>query len=142
MITKQKTLVIIKPDGIQKNIIGEIISRIEKKGLKILNMKMMKLSRELAEKHYEEHRNKPFFKSLVNFITSAPIIVMIVEGKDVISIFRSMMGPTDPKNAAPGTIRGDYGTDVERNIIHGSDSIESAKREVDLFFPEEQERVI
>ena len=142
MITKQKTLVIIKPDGIQKNIIGEIISRIEKKGLKILNMKMMKLSRELAEKHYEEHRNKPFFKSLVNFITSAPIIVMIVEGEDVISIFRSMMGPTDPKNAAPGTIRGDYGTDIERNIIHGSDSIESAKREVDLFFPEEQERVI
>lgn len=142
MITKQKTLVIIKPDGIQKNIIGEIISRIEKKGLKILNMKMMKLSRELAEKHYEEHRNKPFFKSLVNFITSAPIIVMIVEGEDVISIFRSMMGPTDPKNAAPGTIRGDYGTDIERNIIHGSDSIESAKREVDLFFPEEQEGVI
>ncbi len=142
MITKQKTLVIIKPDGIQKNIIGEIISRIEKKGLKILNIKMMKLSRELAEKHYEEHRNKPFFKSLVNFITSAPIIVMIVEGEDVISIFRFMMGPTDPKNAAPGTIRGDYGTDIERNIIHGSDSIESAKREVDLFFPEEQERVI
>ncbi len=142
MITKQKTLVIIKPGGIQKNIIGEIISRIEKKGLKILNMKMMKLSRELAEKHYEEHRNKPFFKSLVNFITSAPIIVMIVEGEDVISIFRFMMGPTDPKNAAPGTIRGDYGTDIERNIIHGSDSIESAKREVDLFFPEEQERVI
>jgi len=142
MITKQKTLVIIKPDGIQKNIIGEIISRIEKKGLKILNMKMMKLSRELAEKHYEEHRNKPFFKGLVNFITSAPIIVMIVEGEDVISIFRFMMGPTDPKNAAPGTIRGDYGTDIERNIIHGSDSIESAKREVDLFFPEEQERVI
>lgn len=142
MITKQKTLVIIKPDGIQKNIIGEIISRIEKKGLKILNMKMTKLSRELAEKHYEEHRNKPFFKSLVNFITSASIIVMIVEGEDVISIFRSMMGPTDPKNAAPGTIRGDYGTDIERNIIHGSDSIESAKREVDLFFPEEQEGVI
>jgi len=142
MITKQKTLVIIKPDGIQKNIIGEIISRIEKKGLKILNMKMMKLSRELAEKHYEEHRNKPFFKSLVNFITSAPIIVMIVEGEDVISIFRFMMGPTDPKNAAPGTIRGDYGTDIERNIIHGSDSIESAKREVNLFFPEEQEGVI
>ena len=142
MITRQKTLVIIKPDGIQKNIIGEIISRIEKKGLKILNMKMMKLSRELAEKLYEEHRNKPFFKSLVNFITSAPIIVMIVEGEDVISIFRSMMGPTDPKNAAPGTIRGDYGTDIERNIIHGSDSIESAKREVDLFFPEEQEGVI
>ncbi len=142
MITKQKTLVIIKPDGIQKNIIGEIISRIEKKGLKILNIKMMKLSRELAEKHYEEHRNKPFFKSLVNFTTSAPIIVMIVEGEDVISIFRSMMGSTDPKNAAPGTIRGDYGTDIERNIIHGSDSIESAKREVDLFFPEEQERVI
>lgn len=142
MITRQKTLVIIKPDGIQKNIIGEIISRIEKKGLKILNMKMTKLSRELAEKLYEEHRNKPFFKSLVNFITSAPIIVMIVEGEDVISIFRFMMGPTDPKNAAPGTIRGDYGTDIERNIIHGSDSIESAKREVDLFFPEEQEGVI
>jgi nucleoside-diphosphate kinase len=142
MITKQKTLVIIKPDGIQINIIGEIISRIEKKGLKILNMKMMKLSRELAEKLYEEHRNKAFFKSLVNFITSASIIVMIVEGEDVISIFRSMMGPTDPKNAEPGTIRGDYGTDIERNIIHGSDSIESAKREVDLFFPEEQEGVI
>jgi nucleoside-diphosphate kinase len=142
MITKQKTLVIIKPDGIQKNIIGEIISRIEKKGLKILNMKMMKLSRELAEKHYEEHRNKPFFKSLVNFITSAPIIVMIVEGEDVISIFRSMMGPTDPKNAEPGTIRGDYGTDIEKNIIHGSDSIESARREIDLFFPEEQKGVI
>lgn len=137
MINKERTLIIIKPDGIQKKLIGEIISRIERKGLKIRSIKMMNLSRELAEKLYEEHREKPFFINLVNFITSAPIVVMIVEGEDIISTFRLMMGPTDSKNAQPGTIRGDYGLNIERNIVHGSDSIKNAKREILLFFPEE-----
>jgi len=137
MINKERTLIIIKPDGIQKKLIGEIISRIERKGLKIRSIKMMNLSRELAEKLYEEHREKPFFINLVNFITSAPIVVMIVEGEDIILTFRLMMGPTDSKNAQPGTIRGDYGLNIERNIVHGSDSIKNAKREILLFFPEE-----
>jgi len=137
MDIKERTLVIIKPDGIQKKLIGEIISRIERKGLKITNLKMMRISKELAEKHYEEHKKKPFYRDLINFITSASVVVMIVEGEDVISTFRLMMGPTDSKKAAPGTIRGDYGLNIERNIIHGSDSIKSAKREISLFFQEE-----
>lgn len=137
MDIKERTLVIIKPDGIQKKLIGEIISRIERKGLIITNLKMMRISKELAEKHYEEHKKKPFYRNLINFITSDSVVVMIVEGEDVISTFRLMMGPTDSRKATPGTIRGDHGLNIERNIIHGSDSIKSAKREISLFFQEE-----
>lgn len=128
----------LKPDAIQRGLIGEIISRFEKKGLKIVAMKMLKIDKELAEKHYSEHRNKPFFGGLVSYITSAPVVVMVVEGKNAIKIVRTMVGVTNPSEALPGTIRGDYGIDIGRNVIHASDSKESAEREISLFFKPEE----
>lgn len=129
-----RTYVMIKPDGVQRNLVGEIISRFEKRGIKIVALKMMRISRELAEKHYGEHQGKPFFEPLVDFITSGPVVAMVLEGKEVVSTVRDMMGATNPLKAAPGTIRGSYGLDVGRNVIHGSDSPESAAREINLFF--------
>ncbi len=129
-----RTYVMVKPDGVQRNLVGEIISRFEKKGIKIAALKMMRISRELAEKHYGEHQGKPFFGPLVDFITSGPVVAMVLEGKDVVSTVRDMMGATDPLKAAPGTIRGTFGMDVGRNVVHGSDSNESAAREIALFF--------
>ncbi len=129
-----KTYVMIKPDGVQRNLVGEIVSRFEKKGLKIVALKMLHISRELAEKHYGEHKGKPFFESLVDFITSGPVVAMVLEGKDAVSTVRDMMGATNPLKAAPGTIRGTFGMDVGRNVVHGSDSPESAAREISLFF--------
>jgi len=128
----------VKPDGVQRGLIGEIITRFEKKGYKIVGLKMMQISRETAEKHYGEHAGKPFFAGLVDFITSGPVVAMVLEGKGVISAAREMMGATDPLKAAPGTIRGSYGIDLGRNVIHGSDSPESAQREIALFFKEEE----
>jgi len=128
----------VKPDGVQRNLAGEIISRFEKKGFKIVGLKMLRISRELAEKHYGEHAGKPFFESLVGFITSGPVVAFVIEGKDAVSAARDMMGATNPLKAAPGTIRGAYGIDIGRNIIHGSDSLESAAREISLFFKEEE----
>ena len=134
----ERTYLMIKPDGVQRGLIGEIISRFEKKGLKIVGLKMLKISREMAERHYAEHRGKPFFGPLVDYITSGPVVAMVVEGKDAISTAREMMGATNPLKAAPGTIRATYGMDVGRNIIHGSDSKASADREISIFFrPEE-----
>ncbi|MCL6610471.1 MAG: nucleoside-diphosphate kinase [Peptococcaceae bacterium] len=134
----ERTYLMIKPDGVQRGLIGEIISRFEKKGLKILGLKMLKISREMAERHYAEHAGKPFFGPLVDYITSGPVVAMVVEGKDAISTAREMMGATNPLKAAPGTIRATYGMDVGRNIIHGSDSKDSADREISIFFrPEE-----
>ncbi|MGC8609903.1 MAG: nucleoside-diphosphate kinase [Thermoplasmata archaeon] len=133
-----RTLIILKPDAIQRNLVGEIISRIEKKGLKITAMKMVLLSRERAEKLYEIHRDKKFFNDLVNYITSGPVIAMIVEGNDVINVVRKLMGKTNGAEAEPGTIRGDYSTSIEKNLIHGSDSEESFKREMPVFFTEEE----
>lgn len=133
-----RTFAMVKPDGVEKGLVGEIISRFEKKGLKIVALKIMKITPELAEKHYGEHKGKPFFSDLVNFITSGPVAAMVLEGENVIPTVRTMMGATDPKDAAPGTIRGDYALTIDENIIHGSDSPESAIREIDLFFKEEE----
>jgi nucleoside-diphosphate kinase len=137
----ERTLVILKPDAVVRGLIGEIISRFEKKGLKIVGMKMMHFDRELAEKHYEEHKGKPFFEPLIDYVTKGPSIVMVLEGRYAISVVRKMAGATDPKDAAPGTIRGDYGLDVGDaiyNIIHASDSEETAEREIKLFFKEDE----
>ncbi|MGI6307787.1 MAG: nucleoside-diphosphate kinase [Dethiobacteria bacterium] len=134
----QKTFVMLKPDAVQRNLIGEIICRFEKKGLKPVALKMLEISRETAEKHYAEHKGKPFFDDLVNFITSGPVVAMIWEGKEAIQVARKMMGNTDPQEAPPGTIRGDYGLFTGNNIVHGSDSLESAAREISLFFSPEE----
>ncbi len=133
-----RTFAMVKPDGVQKGLVGEIISRFEKKGLKIVALKIMKITPELAEKHYSEHKGKPFFADLVNFITSGPVAAMVLEGENVISTVRAMMGATNPQDAAPGTIRGDFALTIDENIIHGSDSPESAMREIGLFFKEEE----
>ncbi len=134
----ERTYLMVKPDGVQRGLAGEIIARFERKGFKIAALKMLRISRELAEKHYGEHVGKPFFESLVGFITSGPVVAMIIEGKDAVSAAREMMGATNPLKAAPGTIRGSYGIDIGRNVIHGSDSPESAQREIALFFKEEE----
>lgn len=134
----ERTYLMVKPDGVQRGLAGEIIARFERKGFKIVALKMLRISRELAEKHYGEHVGKPFFESLVGFITSGPVVAMIIEGKDAVSAAREMMGATNPLKAAPGTIRGSYGIDIGRNVIHGSDSPESAQREIALFFKEEE----
>lgn len=132
----ERTFVMLKPDAVQRRLIGEIIRRIEAKNLNIVAMKMIHIDRKLAETHYGEHREKPFFKELVDFVTSGPAVAMIVEGPNAISVVRAMMGATNPFNAAPGTIRGDFGLDLTQNLIHGSDSAESAGREIALFFGE------
>lgn len=133
-----RTYVMIKPDGVQRNLVGEIIARFEKRGVKIAALKMLRISRALAEEHYGEHKGKPFFGPLVDFITSGPVVAMVLEGKDVVSTVRDMMGTTNPLKAAPGTIRGCFGMDVGRNVVHGSDSPESAAREINLFFAPEE----
>ena len=134
----ERTFVMIKPDGVQRCLIGEIISRLERKGLKIVAMKMMKVERDLAERHYEEHREKPFFESLVSYITSGPVVAMVVEGKNAVKVVRNLVGATNPVEASPGTIRGDFGMEIGRNVIHASDSKESAEREISLFFKPEE----
>lgn len=134
----ERTFVAIKPDAVQRGLIGEIIQRFEKKGFKIIGMKMIHIDVELAKKHYAEHIGKPFFNNLVNFITSGPVVAMVIQGVDVVTLVRKMMGATNPQNAEPGTIRSDYAQIAERNIVHGSDSPESAKREIALFFTESE----
>ncbi|OPX82697.1 MAG: Nucleoside diphosphate kinase [Pelotomaculum sp. PtaB.Bin013] len=134
----ERTYLMVKPDGVQRNLAGEIISRFEKRGFKIIGLKMFKITRDLAEKHYGEHVGKPFFEPLVDFITSGPVVAMVIEGKNAISAAREMMGATDPLKAAPGTIRNSFGIDMGRNVIHGSDSPASAAREIGLFFKEEE----
>lgn len=134
----ERTFLMVKPDGVQRGLAGEIISRFEKKGFKLVGLKLMQISKDLAETHYGEHKGKPFFAPLVDYITSAPVVAMVWEGKEVIATAREMMGATNPLKAAPGTIRGTYGVDVGRNIIHGSDSAPSAEREINLFFKPEE----
>jgi len=133
----EQTFVMIKPDGVQRGLIGEIISRIERKGLRIVAMRMCQITGETARRHYAEHVEKPFFSSLVDFITSSPVVQMIVEGENAVVVMRTMSGATDPKEAFIGTIRGDFGLDVGRNLIHSADSLESAKREIAIHFTEE-----
>lgn len=132
----QRTLVLIKPDGVKRRLVGEVIRRFENKTLGIVAMKMMTIDEELAKKHYEEHLSKPFFPELLAFITSGPLVAMAVEGEEAVAVVRAMMGVTNPANAASGTIRGDFGLITTENLVHGSDSPESAQRELDLFFPD------
>jgi nucleoside-diphosphate kinase len=134
----EKTFLMVKPDGVQRALIGEIVSRFEKKGFQLVGAKLMNISEDLAKEHYGEHKERPFFGELVDFITSGPVFAMVWEGKDVILTARNMMGKTNPAEAAPGSIRGDYAVQVSNNIIHGSDSAESAEREIGLFFKEEE----
>lgn len=134
----ERTYIMVKPDGVRRGLTGEIISRIERKGFKIVAMKKMVISREIAETHYGEHKGKPFFEGLVNFITSGPVVAMVVEGPQAISEMRRLMGATRPWEAAPGTIRADFATTVDENIIHGSDGPESAAREIGIFFKPEE----
>lgn len=131
----QKTLVLVKPDGVQRGLAGEIISRIERKNLKIVALRMLRMDEHMAKRHYAAHAGKPFFPDLVKFITSGPLVALLVEGERAIEVMRLMMGDTDPIKASPGTIRGDYGLDIGQNLIHGSDSQENASREIELFFP-------
>lgn len=133
-MAEERTFVAIKPDGVERGHIGEIISRYEKRGLKLVGLKMMNVEKERAENHYGEHNGKPFFNGLVSFITSGPIIAMVLEGKNAVSVVRTINGATNPKDAGPGTIRGDLALDIGRNVVHGSDSVDSAKREIDIFF--------
>lgn len=130
----ERTLIIVKPDGVQRGLVGEILSRFEKRGLKLAGLKLMRISPELAARHYAEHQGKPFYPGLVEFITSGPVVVGAVEGPGAIAMVRAMMGATNPANSAPGTIRGDYAVAMSYNIIHGSDGAESAQREVSLYF--------
>ncbi len=134
----EKTFLMVKPDGVQRNVIGEIVARFEKKGYHLAGAKLMQIPTELAEEHYGEHKERPFFGELVDFITSGPVFAMVWEGENVILTARQMMGATNPKDAAPGTIRGDFAVTVGKNMIHGSDSAESAEREIGLFFKEEE----
>ena len=124
----------VKPDGVSRGLVGEVISRVERRGLKIIELKKMRIGEALAKRHYEEHKDKPFFKDLVSFITSGPVVAMVVEGEGAVKAVRTMIGATDPKDASPGTIRGDFAMDVNSNIVHASDSPKSAKREIALFF--------
>ncbi|TCW41371.1 nucleoside-diphosphate kinase [Laceyella sacchari] len=132
----EKTFIMVKPDGVQRGLIGEIVARFEKKGFQLVGAKLMTVSRELAEEHYAEHKERPFFGELVDFITSGPVFAMVWQGNNVIATARQMMGKTNPADALPGTIRGDFGVNVAMNIVHGSDSPTSAEREIALWFNE------
>jgi nucleoside-diphosphate kinase len=132
----ERTLVLIKPDGVRRGLAGEVMARIERKGLRIVAMDLRTVGRDLAETHYAEHVEKPFYGSLVDFITSGPLVALVAEGPRAIEAFRALAGATDPVKAAPGTIRGDYALEVQDNIVHGSDSPDSAEREIKIFFPE------
>jgi nucleoside-diphosphate kinase len=133
-MAEESTLLIIKPDAVRRGLVGEILSRVERKGLRIDDLKLMRIDRELAGRHYAEHAEKPFFGELVDFITGGPVVVAKVSGREAVTVLRTLMGATDPVKSAPGTIRGDYGILVTENLVHGSDSPESAERELALFF--------
>ncbi len=134
----ERTLSIVKPDGVKKGLIGEIIRRFEAGGLKVVALRMIKMTKEQAEGFYQVHKDKPFFNGLTSFMSSGPVVVMVIEGKEAIKGSRGLMGATDPREAAKGTIRKDFASDVEKNIVHGSDSPETARWEIDYFFPGEE----
>ena len=134
----ERTLVLVKPDAVQRGLMGEIVGRLERRGLHPVGVKLMRVTRELAERHYEEHREKPFFGGLVDFITSSPVLAMVWEGPGAVALVRSMMGATNPATSAPGTIRGDLAVSLAMNVVHGSDSPESAAREVAIFFRDDE----
>ena len=131
----ERTLILVKPDGVARGLVGEVVSRIEAKGFTLVALELRTLERAVAEEHYGEHRGKPFFDELVDFITSGPLVAGVISGRNAVAGWRAMMGSTDPANAALGTIRGDYATLLAENVVHGSDSPESAAREIALFFP-------
>jgi len=131
---RERTFCLVKPDGVQRGLVGEIVRRFEQRGLQLVALKMTRISRELAEEYYAEHRGKPFFEGLVEYVTSGPSVAMVWDGENAVAIVRKTMGATDPAKAEPGTIRADFGLKIDRNVIHGSDSAESAKREAALFF--------
>jgi nucleoside-diphosphate kinase len=132
----ERTLVLVKPDGVRRRLVGEVISRIERKGLALTRLELRAVSRDLAEQHYAEHSDKPFFGDLVEFITSGPVVAMVVEGEDAVAAVRQLMGATNPLEAAPGSLRGEFATAIGQNLVHGSDSTDSGEREVGLFFPD------
>jgi nucleoside-diphosphate kinase len=132
----ERTLVLVKPDGMRRGLAGEIVARFERRGLRLRGVRLLKINRALAGRHYAEHKGKPFYEGLVEFITSGPTLALAVEGESAIRVVRSMMGATNPLDSAPGTIRGDLATELSENVVHGSDSKESAKRELALFFPD------
>jgi nucleoside-diphosphate kinase len=134
----ERTLVLVKPDAVQRGLIGEIVSRFERRGLHPVAVKLMQVTGEIAERHYDEHRDKPFFSGLVEFITSSPVLAMVWEGPGAVAMVRAMMGATNPANSAPGTIRGDLAVSLAMNAVHGSDSPESAAREVSIFFDDDE----
>lgn len=134
----ERTFLAIKPDAVQRSLIGKIISRLEDKGFKLVGLKLMRVTDAMAKEHYKEHLSKPFFKGLVDFITSSPIVAMVWEGKNAVNAIRKVMGKTNPLEAELGTIRGDFGIDIGRNAVHGSDSLDSAKREISIFFKEDE----
>jgi len=134
----ERTLVMVKPDGVQRGLVGPVISRLEARGLKLVGLKLVRISRELASRHYAVHQGKPFYEPLLAYITSSPVVVMVWEGSHAIAVVRNTMGVTRPDEAAPGTIRGDYALDVGRNIVHGSDGSETATFEIPLFFREDE----
>lgn len=131
----ERTLILIKPDGVRRGLVGEVIARIERKGLSIVRLDLRTLDRDTARTHYAEHEGKPFFDDLVEFITSGPLVALVAEGPRAVAAFRQLAGATDPVSASTGSVRGDFALEVQNNIVHGSDSAESAAREVDLFFP-------
>jgi nucleoside-diphosphate kinase len=134
----ERTLILVKPDGVQRGLCGEIIARFEQRGLKLVGMKFLKMSEDLASRHYAIHQGKPFYESLVEYITSAPVVAMVWEGNKAIEAARATMGVTNPVEALPGTIRGDFGMEIGRNLVHGSDSPENGEKEVSLFFDQEE----
>ena len=134
----ERTFLAIKPDGVQRQLVGQVIQRFEAKGFTLVGLKLLQVPRELAEKHYEVHKERPFFAGLVNFITSGPVVAMVWEGDGVVAASRKMIGATNPLSAEPGTIRGDFGVNIGRNLIHGSDAIETAQREIALWFKDEE----
>lgn len=130
----EKSLVLIKPDAVQRGLTGKILSRLERRGLKIIALKMIQVDKTLAQRHYAIHKEKPFFNDLVNFITASPVVAAIFEGKNAIEVVRQTMGKTNSAEASPGTIRGDFGIDIQQNLVHGSDSVENAAKEIEIFF--------
>jgi nucleoside-diphosphate kinase len=135
-VVDERTLVLCKPDAVARGLVGEVIGRLERKGFRLVAMELRTLDEATAKQHYGEHEGKPFFGDLVSFITSGPLVALCVEGPDAVAAVRTVMGPTNPITAPPGSIRGDYGLEIEKNLVHGSDSNESAARELALFFPE------
>jgi nucleoside-diphosphate kinase len=135
MSESERTLVLVKPDGVRRGLVGEVVTRLERKGLTLVALELRTLSRETAEEHYGEHRERPFFGELVDFITGGPLVALVVEGPRAVEAVRTLMGVTDPVKSAPGSLRGDYALEIGQNLVHGSDSPESAEREIKIFFP-------